>query len=357
MRTKVLIYIVFSLFLSLPLDVAAQYRKDYKTKANLDYIMGEIKDYPKSGTLKDLKDEDYFSISYGIRFIAHISDDQQRTFGISDELRKKCRERDSLAWAHDIECNANTMLQLFQKDLKIGLDTINPTKVGILCKFIEDVFVVNKLMKRKYTRWRPWYHFWGKFNDKDELINEKEVQDRIRRDYEPSRRDEYCLKKVNNSYPSGHSVVAYASAIMMANLFYTDAKMEKEQFADSLMRTAYEFAMSRVVLGVHHYSDIQASYRQALAIIKLVKESSAFKKDLIKAGVTSCSTEIYMPTWKRDSLFLEVAKLNKLQFYCLEHGRTNEMTLESDETTTRFYKEDYHCKGLEDCRIHSSWKY
>lgn len=357
MRIKVLIYVVLSLLLSLPLDIAAQYRTDYDDPIILKSITDAIGNPPELGSVADQLDEDYFSIAFGIRFIATMTDDQQWVYRVDEDVRKKCKKYYNLAWEHDMECNANTMLNLFKTDLDIDPSKLDPTKVGILCKFIEDVFVVNKILKNTYNRWRPWYHFWGKFDTEGKLTNYKEIKELIDSDYELSKRNEYCLSKIDRSYPSGHSVVAYASAIMMANLFYTDSPMTKEEIATKLMKTAHEFAMSRVILGVHHYSDIRASYNQAVKIVDLVKESIFFKTDLGKLNIdpSDISTDIAKPIWGLNGLFIDVAKEGRLKFACLDHGNEINMRVNKSIGATRFYTDPYHCERSRRCRIHCLW--
>lgn len=360
MRTKVLIYVVLALFLSLPLDIAAQYCKDYKEC--IDMIEEHIGECPDSGSTEDQLDRDYYSIAYGIRFIAHISDKQAETFGIKEELREMCKQRDSLAWSDDIEYNVHAMLHFFEEELGGDLTKLDTKRVGIFCKFIGDVLEVNELLKKDINRWRPWYHFWGKVKD-DKLTNEKEVKEYIQRDYERSQWNAYSLSSVNKSYPSGHSVIAYASAIMMANLFYNpDPRITQQDFADTLLKKAHRFAMSRVVLGVHHYSDIKASYKQAIENLILLKTTDQFRNDLDSIGLkyTDLIYKIDYPFSDIDDLFLKVAKLGRLKFTCIEHGVT--FTMEVNDSTkaskeSRYFVGEYRCDKKEDCRIHCSWIY
>lgn len=357
MRTKVLIYVVFALFLSLPLYIAAQYRNDYKNQ--IGTMEGHIGKCPDTGSKEDQLDRDYYSIAYGIRFIAHIDDKQAEIFGIEEDLREMCKQRDSIAWSDDIEYNVHAMLHFFEEELGGDLTKLDTKRVGIFCKFIGDVLEVNELLKKDINRWRPWYHFWGKFKD-GKLTNEKEIKEYIQRDYERSQWNAYSLSSVNKSYPSGHSVIAYASAIMLANLFYNpDSGITKKDFAETLLKKAHRFAMSRVVLGVHHYSDIKASYKQAIENLIFLECTEQFRKDLDSIGLeyTKLIHKIDYPFSDIDDLFLKVAKLERLKFTCIEHGRVIKMPLESDTTKTRFYKKPYHCDSIENCRIHCSWIY
>lgn len=360
MRTKVLIYVVLALFLSLPLDIAAQYCKDYKKC--IDMIEEHIGECPDSGSTEDQLDRDYYSIAYGIRFIAHIDDKQAEIFGIEEDLREMCKQRDSIAWSDDIEYNVHAMLHFFEEELGGDLTKLDTKRVGIFCKFIGDVLEVNELLKKRFDRWRPWYHFWGKVKD-DKLTNEKEVKEYIQRDYERSQWNAYSLSSVNKSYPSGHSVIAYASAIMMANLFYNpNPRITQQDFADTLLKKAHRFAMSRVVLGVHHYSDIKASYKQAIENLILLKTTDQFRNDLDSIGLkyTDLIYKIDYPFSDIDDLFLKVAKLGRLKFTCIEHGVT--FTMEVNDSTkaskeSRYFVGEYRCDKKEDCRIHCSWIY
>lgn len=360
MRTKVLIYVVLALFLSLPLDIAAQYRNDYDFY--IQWLENDIGKCPDSGSVEDQLDRDYYSIAYGIRFIAHIDDKQAEIFGIEEDLREMCKQRDSIAWSDDIEYNVHAMLHFFEEELGGDLTKLDTKRVGIFCKFIGDVLEVNELLKKDINRWRPWYHFWGKFKD-GKLTNEKEVKEYIQSDYERSQWNAYSLSSVNKSYPSGHSVIAYASAIMLANLFYNpDSGITKKDFAETLLKKAHRFAMSRVVLGVHHYSDIKASYKQAIENLEYLEGNDQFLNDLKSIGMkfSDIIHENEYPFSGLDDLFLKVAKLGRLKFTCIEHGVT--FTMEVNDSTkaskeSRYFVGEYRCDKKEDCRIHCSWIY
>ena len=107
--------------------------------------------------------------------------------------------------------------------------------------------------KEKYMRVRPFARFneqvWGEF-DTDEL-------------------------RQNGSYPSGHTSLAWAAALAMA-------EMAPEQ-QDTILRRGYEYGESRVIVGAHWQSDVDAARMASSATYAYMHNSPEYFVDLAAA--------------------------------------------------------------------------
>jgi acid phosphatase (class A) len=81
-----------------------------------------------------------------------------------------------------------------------------------------------------------------------------------------------CIRApVNPSYPSGHSAAGNLMAIILANML-------PEKSAD-ILRRGWEFAMNRVIGGVHYRSDAESGKLAATLIAAYMFNNSGFKAD------------------------------------------------------------------------------
>ena len=85
-----------------------------------------------------------------------------------------------------------------------------------------------------------------------------------------------CVKaSTSGAYPSGHSTVAYMTAIVLSDML-----PEKR---DVLFQDAVRFAESRIICGMHYRSDTEASKAAAVAIVMQDRTNPAFLKELAVA--------------------------------------------------------------------------
>jgi acid phosphatase (class A) len=85
-----------------------------------------------------------------------------------------------------------------------------------------------------------------------------------------------CVKpSTSGSYPSGHSTVAYMTALVLSDML-------PEQRA-AIFDDAARFAESRVICGVHYRSDTAASRTAAAVIVMQVRANPAFQKEFAAA--------------------------------------------------------------------------
>jgi acid phosphatase (class A) len=80
----------------------------------------------------------------------------------------------------------------------------------------------------------------------------------------------------DGSYPSGHTAIGWAWALILAELV--------PDRADAILRRGYEFGVSRLVCNVHWYSDTVAGRTIAAAVVARLHASPEFAADLEAAG-------------------------------------------------------------------------
>lgn len=79
----------------------------------------------------------------------------------------------------------------------------------------------------------------------------------------------------NGSYPSGHTIRGWSAALILAEI--------NPDQADTLLSRGYTYGESRVIVGVHWQSDVDAGRLAATAAVTKLHTSPAFMKQLEKA--------------------------------------------------------------------------
>lgn len=79
----------------------------------------------------------------------------------------------------------------------------------------------------------------------------------------------------NGSYPSGHTSIGWATAIVLSEIHPARAK--------EIMKRGYEMGESRVICGAHHQSDVDAGRVTGSAVVGLLHANPGFQKQLAKA--------------------------------------------------------------------------
>lgn len=111
------------------------------------------------------------------------------------------------------------------------------------------------------------------FNDSRILVlSSKDVWDRPR-PYVVSKDVQTVgeLPKAPGSYPSGHAIFGYLSAIILANMVPEKASV--------LYERGHEYGTNRVITGVHFPSDLEAGRLAATAIAAALMESEQFQTE------------------------------------------------------------------------------
>ncbi len=113
--------------------------------------------------------------------------------------------------------------------------------------------------KRKYMRTRPFAqyneHTWGRFDNEREL-------------------------RFNGSYPSGHTALGWATALVLSEMV--------PELQDTLLRTGFQYGESRVIVGAHYQSDVDAGYLCGSTAVAVMHASEFFLKDLEAARKEYC---------------------------------------------------------------------
>ena len=74
------------------------------------------------------------------------------------------------------------------------------------------------------------------------------------------------------SYPSGHSTRGWTMALVLAEIF--------PEKAEQILKVGYEYGESRVIVGYHYQSDVDAARIAAAAALAVIHANADFQKDL-----------------------------------------------------------------------------
>lgn len=89
------------------------------------------------------------------------------------------------------------------------------------------------------------------------------------------RSDEESTLSKNGSYPSGHTTIGWATALVLAEV---NTAREGE-----ILKRGYEMGQSRVICGYHWQSDVTAARIVASAVVARLHADPAFAEQLRKA--------------------------------------------------------------------------
>lgn len=109
--------------------------------------------------------------------------------------------------------------------------------------------------KAHFNRMRPYTYY-----NEGTIVPEKEEKHR----YE-------------GSYPSGHTVLGWTSALLLADINQSPKAME------GLLARGYEFGQSRVIAGYHWQSDVDAGRMAGSVLYQLIRNHERFIGQLAKA--------------------------------------------------------------------------
>ena len=151
---------------------------------------------------------------------------------LNKELRTTQRG-DTAVW--DAETSIDYFMQRFS--VAVGKE-ISPVTHPVLAKTLKGVMqdVRSSIQKAKntYARHRPYQHF----NEHTPVPEDESPTD-------------------FTSYPSGHTVRGWAAAMLFVAVF--------PDHANAILKTGYEIGQSRVILGYHYQSDVEAARLAASA--------------------------------------------------------------------------------------------
>ena len=160
----------------------------------------------------------------------------------------------------DSQWGINGMIRVHQETL--GFE-ISKEKTPAIYRLLYNVLWTENLSthnaKHKYMRTRPFAqyneHTWGRFDNEREL-------------------------RFNGSYPSGHTALGWATALVLSEMV--------PELQDTLLRTGFQYGESRVIVGAHYQSDVDAGYLCGSTAVAVMHASEYFQKDLAAARKEYC---------------------------------------------------------------------
>lgn len=160
----------------------------------------------------------------------------------------------------DSQWGINGMIRIHQGTL--GFE-ISKEKTPAIYKLLYNVLWTENESthnaKRKYMRTRPFAqyneHTWGRFDNEREL-------------------------RFNGSYPSGHTSLGWSTALVLAEMV--------PELQDTLLRTGFQYGESRVIVGAHYQSDVDAGFLCGTTAVAVMHASEFFQKDLEAARKEYC---------------------------------------------------------------------
>jgi acid phosphatase (class A) len=87
--------------------------------------------------------------------------------------------------------------------------------------------------------------------------------------------DEPALRK-NGSYPSGHTILGWSSALLLSEI--------NPDRADTILARGYMYGESRVIVGAHWQSDVDAGRMAGTVLYQLIRNHKRFIEQLAKAS-------------------------------------------------------------------------
>ena len=181
-----------------------------------------------------------------------VADQSQHLWGRlmrQDEARAAQAQRDAV---YSMQTVIDEMGPLFGLEItKEGTPEIY-TILQDVCASCDSIY---SDAKAKFNRLRPYTYY-----NEGTLIPEKEEKHR----YE-------------GSYPSGHTVFFWTSALLLADINQSNEAME------ALLARGYEFGQSRVIAGYHWQSDVDAGRTAGSVLYQLIRNHERFIGQLVKA--------------------------------------------------------------------------
>lgn len=154
----------------------------------------------------------------------------------------------------DADWSAEYIFSEFSVPFGLNITKENTPEIyKLLTQSLYTVDLVGKKAKAFYNRKRPFDRF------KEPSLYPK---------------DDEALSK-NGSYPSGHTIRGWSTVLLLAEI--------NPERADTLLARGYMYGESRVIVGAHWQSDVDAGRLAATAAYMKLHTSDAFLEQLRKA--------------------------------------------------------------------------
>ncbi|MBP5248062.1 MAG: phosphatase PAP2 family protein [Fibrobacter sp.] len=166
---------------------------------------------------------------------------------------RKDSARAALAVAQSVH-KTDEVLKLFSEPFG---EKISKSKTPAIYKLVHrSIKTINQsssVVKRHYKRKRPYVRF-----HEPTLV--------------PSEED---TLREQGSYPSGHTVIAYTTALVLIEI--------NPSAQNELLKYAHEWGQSRIIAGYHWQSDVDASKIVVAGVFARLQGNKAFQDDIQKA--------------------------------------------------------------------------
>ncbi len=137
--------------------------------------------------------------------------------------------------------------------IKISKET-TPEIYKLVLKMREDAGdLATREAKNKYMRVRPFAYY------KEMTCNPEQQQE----------------LSTNGSYPSGHTAIGWATALVLAEI--------NPDRQNEILERGYQMGQSRVICGYHWQSDVDAARLVSAAVVARLHADAAFQTQLAKA--------------------------------------------------------------------------
>ena len=181
----------------------------------------------------------------------------QFMYDISQYMWGKKMRQDSARAAQAVAQAAETieeMAAIFSEPFGMEISAKKtPAIMNLLERGVLTLRKVGSKAKRHYNRRRPY----DRFNEPTLVPADEE------------------RLKTNGSYPSGHTIRAWAMALLLIEV--------NPAAQDALLKYAYEWGQSRVIAGFHWQSDVDASKVIVSGAYPSLHTNEAFMADMSKA--------------------------------------------------------------------------
>tara|TARA_B100000674_G_C37737284_1_gene867201 strand:+ start:62 stop:562 length:501 start_codon:yes stop_codon:yes gene_type:complete len=145
--------------------------------------------------------------------------------------------------------NVKPLANEFDRAFGVNITTqTTPAVYRILQEIKHDASLVTSSAKNYYMRTRPFVFF---------------------HQHSCTPQDEQFLK-TNGSYPSGHTTIGWATALVLAEI---NPKRQNQ-----ILKRGYSFGQSRVICGAHWQSDVNAGRITGAALVARLHANSQFER-------------------------------------------------------------------------------
>ena len=163
---------------------------------------------------------------------------------LEDKVRKKQAKRDSILTFPEAPAAFNGVLPVPISE------NMTPHLYMILRRTLADAVLSTHAAKDYYQRPRPF------------MVNQTPTL--------TPKEDDHLRK--NGAYPSGHTAIGWAWALILAELFPDQS--------DAILKRGSEFGISRIVCNVHWHSDVMAGQTMGAATVARLHADKDFLIDL-----------------------------------------------------------------------------